>query len=93
MKIYVSNLLEGVTEGDLGRVFASFGQVLAVELIQKRGSATVEMPDEVRALRAAEALRGKNLKGKPMRIARLKGLSGNQGPRRSANDRKGGPRR
>lgn len=99
MKIHVSNLATEVSAEDLRQAFAVFGEVASVEIMRdhssgrSKGAGIVEMLDDAQAEMAIQRLKGKNLKGKPLKIDRSKGhrdggKSG--GSRRHAGDRKGG---
>ncbi len=92
MKIYLSNLSKNVTEDDLCKAFETFGEVVSVELMPQKSAAILEVPEASQAWTAIESLKGKNLKGKPLRIAGPGKRSEKQGPRRHAGDRKGGAR-
>jgi RNA recognition motif-containing protein len=97
MKIHVSNLAADVTVEDVRNAFASFGEVVAVTLEMAggkfKGSAIVEMADEFAVQRAISSLKGRNLKGKPLKISgKGPAAGGTGGPRRHAGDRKGGAR-
>ncbi len=97
MKIHVSNLAADVTAEDLRQAFAAFGEVVEVTLEisggKFKGSAIVEMAEEVAAQRAMALLKGRNLKGRPLKISGKSAAAGGAGgPRRHAGDRKGGAR-
>lgn len=69
LKIYVGRLAEQVTEDDLHKIFEHFGIVNYVCLIKdtitkkSEGFGFVDMPDEIKAWTAINALDGKQLKG------------------------------
>lgn len=97
MKIHVSNLTAEVTADDLRKAFAAFGEVVDVTLEMAgskfKGSAIVEMADEYAAQRAMASLRGRNLKGRPLKISgKSPAAGGGAGPRRHAGDLRGGAR-
>lgn len=72
-KIYVGNLSFKSTEEDVRDHFASFGEVISVKLItdretgRLRGFGFVEM-DDAGALKAIEALDGKDLDGRNLKV-------------------------
>ena len=72
-KIYVGNLPYSATEDEVRGVFGEFGDVQSVNLIndretgRPRGFGFVEMGDED-ADNAIQALDGKDLGGRPMRV-------------------------
>ncbi len=76
MNIYVSNLSPDVTEENLQMVFSAFGRIESLLLARDRFSGVskeygfIEMPAQNEALSAIEALKGKNLKGKPLRVGK-----------------------
>ncbi len=78
MNIYVGNLPTDVTDEELRKMFEPFGAVrsAAVGLDKKTGVSEgfgfVEMPVKSEARAAVESLRGKELKGKPLRVRILK---------------------
>ena len=97
MKIHVGNLPSDVTAEDLRKTFAAFGDVEAVTLEMSggkfKGTAIVEMANEPAAQRAISSLKGRNLKGKPLKVVGKSEAAGEAGgSRRHAGDRKGGAR-
>jgi RNA recognition motif-containing protein len=72
-KIYVGNLPFSANEGELRQLFEEFGTVNSVALIndretgRPRGFGFVEMPN-ADAARAIQALNGKDMGGRPLRI-------------------------
>ncbi|MFQ5753048.1 MAG: RNA recognition motif domain-containing protein [bacterium] len=101
MKIQISNLSRDVTEKELRDAFGAFGEVKSVVIAKgksrgkAKGTATVEMPDAAGAELAIQRLRGKNLKGSPLRISGSKRQHEGEkqgGSRRHAGDREGGAR-
>ncbi len=101
MNIHVNNLAPNVTKEDLRETFEPFGLVTSITVSKEKHknrlslSGFVEMPDSATAQRAINALKGKNLKGKPLQFAHSKsrhdGRKGG-GSRRSAGDKVGGTR-
>lgn len=74
MKLYVGNLSYDLSENELREVFEKYGNVTSVTIIYDRhskrskGFGFVEMPDKDQAGRAIEALNGKELKGRPIKV-------------------------
>lgn len=74
MEIFVGNLPFDVTEQEITDVFAAYGAVSAVKMLMDkmtgrfRGIAFVTMSDDAQAQQAMDALNGKDLGGRPMRI-------------------------
>jgi RNA recognition motif-containing protein len=87
MNIYVGNLSQESTEGDLREAFEAFGQVTSVKIItdkytgESRGFGFVEMPNTREAQSAISGLDGKDLKGRTIKVNEAR-------PRR--DDRRGG---
>ncbi|MFZ7127767.1 MAG: RNA recognition motif domain-containing protein [Desulfobacterales bacterium] len=78
MNIYVGNLAYGVTENELREAFSAYGEVSSVNIItdkmtgQSKGFGFVEMPDNSAADAAIEALNGKPLKGRSIKVNQAK---------------------
>jgi len=74
MNIYVGNLSYKVTDEDLRSAFQAYGQVDAVNVIKDRetgrskGFAFVEMASDSEAQTAINALNGKELKGRALKV-------------------------
>ncbi len=74
MNIYVGNLNYKLDENQLEEIFAEFGEVASVKIItdkntgRSKGFGFVEMPDDQEAEAAVEALNGKELEGRQMRV-------------------------
>ncbi len=74
MNIYVGNLPYSVRDQELRETFEAFGTVTAAEVIfdkrtrRSRGYGFVEMASETEARRAIEALNGKELHGRELRV-------------------------
>lgn len=74
MNIYVGNLPYSVRDQELRETFEAFGTVTAAEVIfdkrtrRSRGYGFVEMASDAEALRAIEALNGKELHGRELRV-------------------------
>jgi RNA recognition motif-containing protein len=86
-KLYVGNLSFQTTQQDLEELFAQSGQVSSVNLMtdrdtgRSRGFAFVEMSTEEEAKAAIEALDGKELDGRALKVneARAKEERGGRG--------------
>ena len=57
-KLYVGNLNYSVTSEELQKLFADYGMVKEVKIIERRGFGFVEMSDLTEAQKAIEALNG-----------------------------------
>lgn len=88
-KIYVGNLPFSANEGELRQLFEQHGTVESVALIndretgRPRGFGFVEMP-RADAARAIQALNGKDMGGRPLRVNEAQertGGGGGRGPR------------
>jgi RNA recognition motif-containing protein len=78
MQIYVGNLPLEFADADLRSMFEAFGTVRAATIGRSKktgiseGYGFVEMPSKSEARAAIEALRGKEIQGKPIRAKLLK---------------------
>lgn len=78
MQIYVGNLPTEVTDEQLREMFAAHGRVRAATIGKNKktgaseGYGFVEMPVRSEARAAIEALRGKEMQGKVLRVRALK---------------------
>ncbi len=74
MNLYVSNLTYTMTDEELQREFAAFGNVSSARVVmdresgRSRGFGFVEMTVESEALTAINALNGKDVGGRPLRV-------------------------
>jgi len=74
MNIYVGNLSYRMSDGELREVFSEFGEVSSARIINDRetgrskGFGFVEMPDDNAANSAIEALNGKEVSGRNIRV-------------------------
>jgi len=74
MNIYVGNLSYRMNDGELREVFSEFGEVSSARIINDRetgrskGFGFVEMPDDNAANAAIEALNGKEVSGRNIRV-------------------------
>ncbi|MGA2916555.1 MAG: RNA-binding protein [Sedimentisphaerales bacterium] len=110
MNIYVGNLARETTEEQLKQTFEPFGQIGTVSIIkdkfsgESRGFGFVEMPSKEEAQAAIEALNGKDVGGRTLKVneayergGRDSRGGGGRGPRRGGfggggGDRNRGPR-
>jgi RNA recognition motif-containing protein len=67
-KLYVGNLDYSVTKDDLSEMFAEFGEVVEVIIIDGKGFGFVEMSEPAEAEKAIADLDGKDLKGRAMKV-------------------------
>ena len=98
MNIYVGNLSFQATEDELRTAFAAFGQVTSVAIIKdqftgkSRGFGFVEMANSTEAQAAIQALNGKEMDGRPLKVNEARPRE--EGARRSgggfSNGRPGG---
>ena len=74
MNIYVGSLSYDVTENELKDLFAEFGTVSSVKVIEDRetgrpkGFAFVEMPNQDEAEKAISSLNEKEIKGREIKV-------------------------
>jgi len=87
-KIYVGNLPFSATEDEVRRLFTQHGTVNSVSIVKDRdtgrprGFAFVEIPPGD-ATRAIQALNGKDMSGRPLRVNEAQERAGGPGSRRS----------
>ncbi len=67
-KLYVGNLNYSVTSEELEKLFADYGMVKEVKIIERRGFGFVEMSNVSEAEKAIEALNGSVFKGRAMKV-------------------------
>lgn len=67
-KLYVGNLSYSATNEQLEELFASYGEVKNVNIIEGRGFGFVEMANPSDAEQAKEALDGKEFLGRTLRV-------------------------
>ncbi len=86
MNIYVGNLAWGVSDEDLQKAFEEFGKVDSASVIKdkytsrSRGFAFVEMSNDEEGKKAIEAINGKDIKGRQVKVNEAR-------PRTDRNDR------
>ncbi|MBN1993990.1 MAG: RNA-binding protein [Anaerolineae bacterium] len=91
-KLYVGNLSYATTSDELAELFAGYGEVKQVNIIEGKGFGFVEMSSQAEAEQAKEALNGTEFKGRNLRIDEARPpreRRDNRPPRRGG----GGPRR
>ena len=67
-KLYVGNLSHSVTNDELEELFADYGDVEKVNIIEGKGFGFIEMYSRSEADRAKQALNGSELKGRVLKI-------------------------
>ena len=67
-KLYVGNLSYSVTNEQLEELFASYGQVKEVRVIEGKGFGFVEMSNTAEAEKAKEALDGSDFEGRTLKV-------------------------
>jgi len=91
MRIYAGSLSKEITEDDLTKAFAEFGQVESVKIIldnytgQSKGFGFIEMPDADEAKAAIDGLDGKEIKETEIKVSEAR-------PRAERRGHKGGGR-
>ena len=91
-RIYVGNISYDTTENDLRTLFAQAGEVKSVSVVtdrytgQSKGFAFVEMASEQAAEASIQALTGKSVDGREIRVDKAK-------PRADRDDRRSTERR
>ena len=68
-KLYIGNLNYSVTNEQLEELFASYGEVKQVNIIEGRGFGFVEMSNPSEAEAAKEALHGADFKGRTLIVS------------------------
>ena len=91
MNIYVGNLSYEVTEEDLSKAFAEYGEVVSAKVIKdgysgrSKGFGFVEMSNDTEAEAAINGLNGTEIKGRAVKVnqanPRREGRSGGGGGR------------
>lgn len=67
-KLYVGNFSYSVTKEQLKELFANYGEVKEVNVIEGRGFGFVEMSSPSEAEKAKEALNGSDLEGRTLKV-------------------------
>jgi RNA recognition motif-containing protein len=85
INIYVGNLAYSVRDDELREIFAEFGDVSSAKVIMDRetdrskGFGFVEMDDKSAAESAIDALNGKEMSGRPLRVNEARPRENNRG--------------
>lgn len=88
MNIYVGNLSYNTSENNLETLFSEFGTVESVRIITDRetgrskGFGFVDMPDDEEGNAAIEALNGREIDGRTLRVNEARPKTENGGGRR-----------
>jgi RNA recognition motif-containing protein len=88
MNIYVGQLPDNITEGELRELFSPFGEIASINLVMDRYSGRpkdfgfVDMPDNSEADKAIKALNRSNLKGKEIKVNQVMVQRGKAAKRR-----------
>jgi len=96
MNLYVGNLANEVTDEDLHKAFAVYGEVLSAKVIKdkysnlSKGFGFVEMPSNSEADRAIKALNGEQLMGHRLRISEARQRAGKRRGYSKGGNRSGG---
>jgi len=85
-KLFVGNLSYSVDKEQLRELFAQFGEVQSVNVIERRGFGFIEMSTQEEAEKAKKALSGTEFKGRTLKVDTARSERGREGQRR-------GPRR
>lgn len=98
MNIYVGNLSYEVTEEDLSKAFAEFGEVVSAKVIKdgysgrSKGFGFIEMTNNAEGEAAISALNGSEIKGRAVKVnqanPRREGRSGGRGRQGNYNRRR-----
>jgi RNA recognition motif-containing protein len=89
MNIFIGNLAFTTTEDDLRQLFATYGHVDRVQILQdratgrSRGFGFVEMPDASEAQAALASLHGATFGGRALIVDEARPRADREGPRRT----------
>jgi RNA recognition motif-containing protein len=78
-KLYVGNLSYSVTSEQLEALFAGYGEVKQVSIIEGRGFGFIEMSNTSDAEKAKEALDGSDFQGRNLRVNEARPMQSKQG--------------
>ena len=67
-KLYVGNIIYSATNDELKELFAQYGEVKQVNLMEGRGYGFVEMSSPEEAMKARDALNGADFKGRKLKV-------------------------
>ena len=85
MNIYVSNLSFNVTDDDLKKFFAEYGEITSAKVVKdkftekSRGFGFVEMPNDTEAQKAIQGLNGGEKEGRAISVSEAKPKEEHQG--------------
>jgi RNA recognition motif-containing protein len=82
-KLYVGNLSYAVSNEQLQELFASYGEVKSINIIEGKGFGFVEMSSPEEAEKAKEGLNGNEFEGRTLKVDVAR-------PRRDRGDRRDG---
>jgi RNA recognition motif-containing protein len=82
-RLYVGNLGYDVTNSELEQLFASYGTVKEVNVVEGKGFGFVEMSSSAEAEKAKEGLDSTDFKGRTLKVDEAR-------PKRDRGDRGGG---
>jgi cold-inducible RNA-binding protein len=96
--LFVGNMTFQTSEGDLKALFEPFGQVARVHIAidretrRSRGFGFVEMPNDVEAAAAMQALDGKDFGGRQLKVNEARPREASSAPRGGSRGGPGGDR-
>jgi RNA recognition motif-containing protein len=67
-KLYVGNVSYSATSDELKELFAQYGEVKQVNLMEGKGFGFVEMSSPEEAMKARDALNGTDFKGRTLKV-------------------------
>ncbi|KPJ59668.1 MAG: RNA-binding protein [Latescibacteria bacterium DG_63] len=82
-RLYVGNLSYDVAKSELEQLFASYGTVKEVNVVEGKGFGFVEMGSSAEAEKAKEGLDSTDFKGRSLKVDEAR-------PKRDSGDRGGG---
>jgi len=88
-KLYVGNITYSTTNAQIEELFAAYGEVKSVNIIDGKGFGFVEMGSGDEAEKAKEALNGFEFQGRTLKVDEARPPRENRGDR---GDRQGGGR-
>jgi RNA recognition motif-containing protein len=88
-KLYVGNLNYAATKEELGDLFAAYGAVSDVHVLEGKGFGFVQLGTDEEAAKAMEQLNGQVFKGRALRIDVARPRQPGERPRRDYGDRGG----
>jgi len=81
-KLFVGNLDYAVTREELEQLFANYGEVREINVIQGKGFGFIEMSNQAEAEAAKKELNDSFFKGRTIRVDEAKPPRGREGRRR-----------